>query len=79
MAGLALDYCVAYTCLDAKRLGFDTWLILSGSRPVDSYYGAGDGDASKHFRTIMKLLEDKGVHVIESEEELPEDKFAKGG
>ena len=26
---LALDWCVAFTCKDAKRLGFDTYLVLS--------------------------------------------------
>lgn len=79
VAGLALDWCVAFTCLDAKRLGFETWLILDASKPVDASYGAGDGEASKHFNMIMSLLKEKGVHVIDSEEQLPEDKFPKVG
>jgi nicotinamidase/pyrazinamidase len=40
--GLALDYCVKYTALDARRLGFATTLIVEGCRAVER--AAGDGD-----------------------------------
>lgn len=33
--GLATDYCVKYTALDAMRLGFTTYLIENGCRGVD--------------------------------------------
>lgn len=36
VCGLALDYCVAYTCLDAVQEGFDTYLILDCSRAISS-------------------------------------------
>ena len=32
MAGLATDYCVYYSALDARRLGFDTVVVESGCR-----------------------------------------------
>lgn len=35
LAGLATDYCVYYSALDARRLGFDTVVIKSGCRAID--------------------------------------------
>ncbi|MFK8017090.1 MAG: bifunctional nicotinamidase/pyrazinamidase [Gammaproteobacteria bacterium] len=35
VVGLALDYCVKYTALDARRVGFDTTLIRDASRAVN--------------------------------------------
>ena len=35
IAGLATDYCVRWTSLDAIRLGFRTWVIEDGSRGVE--------------------------------------------
>ena len=32
MVGLATDYCVYYSALDARRLGFDTVVVESGCR-----------------------------------------------
>lgn len=33
--GLALDYCVKFTVLDALKLGFETYLIIDGTRAVN--------------------------------------------
>ncbi|WP_338831180.1 bifunctional nicotinamidase/pyrazinamidase [Bradyrhizobium sp. 27S5] len=35
MAGLATDFCVQYSALDARRLGFETAVVLSGCRAID--------------------------------------------
>jgi nicotinamidase/pyrazinamidase len=35
LAGLATDFCVHYSAMDARRLGFDTVLIESGCRAID--------------------------------------------
>jgi len=35
MAGLATDYCVQYSALDARRLGFETAILLPGCRAID--------------------------------------------
>ncbi|MGX1109426.1 MULTISPECIES: bifunctional nicotinamidase/pyrazinamidase [Bradyrhizobium] len=35
MAGLATDYCVQYSALDARRLGFETVVVLAGCRAID--------------------------------------------
>ncbi|MEP7084413.1 MAG: isochorismatase family protein, partial [Betaproteobacteria bacterium] len=43
LAGLATDYCVYYSAVDAQRLGFDTVLIEAGCRAIDM---AGSLDAA---------------------------------
>jgi nicotinamidase/pyrazinamidase len=35
LAGLATDFCVHYSAVDARRLGFDTVLIEDGCRAID--------------------------------------------
>jgi nicotinamidase/pyrazinamidase len=44
MAGLATDYCVHYSAVDARRLGFETVVIESGCRAIDL---AGSLDAAR--------------------------------
>ncbi len=56
--GLATDYCVKFTALDARRLGYDVWLVEDGCRAVD--VTPGDG-----ARAIDELRA-AGVSVIES-------------
>jgi nicotinamidase/pyrazinamidase len=43
--GLALDYCVHDSALDALRLGLRTTLLEEGTRPVELQ--SGDGDRAK--------------------------------
>lgn len=56
--GLATDYCVKFTALDALTLGFETYLIEDACRGVNLQ--PGDVDAA------VAALRDKGVHVIQS-------------
>lgn len=35
LAGLATDFCVAWTALDARRLGYETWVIEDACRAID--------------------------------------------
>lgn len=42
VAGLALDYCVKATALDAKRAGFDVVVHRGATRAVDVRFGDGD-------------------------------------
>jgi nicotinamidase/pyrazinamidase len=35
MAGLAIDYCVNFSALDARRLGFETVVVMAGCRAID--------------------------------------------
>lgn len=55
VVGLALDYCVKYTCLDAVKEGFDTILHFRGTKAVN----INPSDAQQ---TIYELLEN-GVSV----------------
>jgi nicotinamidase/pyrazinamidase len=41
VAGLATDYCIKETVLDALRLGYDTTVVLDGIRPVELEPGDG--------------------------------------
>ena len=42
VCGLATDYCVKATALDAARLGFETGVLVDAVRAVD--LAPGDGD-----------------------------------
>lgn len=58
--GLATDYCVRYSALDALQLEFDTWVIEDGCRGVE--LEPGDTDAA------LQEMRDAGVHIIQSGE-----------
>jgi nicotinamidase/pyrazinamidase len=55
VAGLATDYCVRETALDAVRLGFDTTLLTDAVRAVD--LEAGDGERA------IEAMRQAGVHI----------------
>ncbi len=57
VAGLALDYCVKATALDAKRAGFDTVVHLGATRAVEVQPGDGE-------RAVAELR-DAGVRIAE--------------
>jgi nicotinamidase/pyrazinamidase len=56
--GLATDYCVKFTVLDARQLGFDVWLVEDGCRAVDLQPGDGG-------RAIAQMR-DAGATIITS-------------
>ena len=56
--GLATDYCVKYTALDARGLGFDTRLIEDGSRGVELQAG----DVARALEEVRRA----GVEVVQS-------------
>ena len=53
ICGLALDFCVNYTALDAKSLGFETIVIQGATLPVDI------GDSIKN---TLRGFKNKGIH-----------------
>ena len=56
--GLATDYCVKFTALDALKLGFKTSLIVDGSRGVN----LNPGDVDK----AVEEMQAKGIEIIQS-------------
>jgi nicotinamidase/pyrazinamidase len=57
VAGLALDYCVRATALDARRAGFDVVLHLGATRAIN----AQPGDDQR----TLKELREAGVKVVD--------------
>ena len=56
LAGLAGDYCVYFSALDAQAEGFITHVITDATRSID--------DAG--FRAALAAMQTKGVHLVES-------------
>jgi nicotinamidase/pyrazinamidase len=56
IVGLATDYCVKYTALDARKLSFDTSIIIEGVRGVE--LNPGDCDAA------IEEMKEAGVKVV---------------
>ena len=60
IAGLATDYCVKYTALDARMLGFDTTVVLDACRGVE----VNEGDTARAVEEMAAA----GVRIMESGE-----------
>ena len=60
LAGLATDYCVKYSALDAVHLGFKTHVIIDGCRGVE----LKPGDTKKAIEEMRKA----GVEILTSDE-----------
>ncbi|OBZ85160.1 Pyrazinamidase/nicotinamidase [Choanephora cucurbitarum] len=54
VVGLATDYCVKFTCLDAIKFGFDTVLLTDCTSPVDSI----------QLEATLNHLKSKGVKML---------------
>jgi nicotinamidase/pyrazinamidase len=60
VCGLATDYCVKFTALDARQLGFNVWLIEDACRGVN----LKPGDSAEAIAEMRRA----GVSVIGSED-----------
>ncbi|WCL80792.1 bifunctional nicotinamidase/pyrazinamidase [Saprospira sp. CCB-QB6] len=58
--GLALDYCVKFTALDAQALGFKTYLVQDGCRAVNMQETDG--------QQAIEELKAKGVTIVDSQD-----------
>lgn len=59
LAGLATDYCVMYSVLDALKLGFDTYVVIDGCRGINLH----PDDTKKAIEEMIR----SGAHIITSE------------
>ena len=57
VAGLATDFCVAWSALDARKAGFETYVVEDGCRAIDT-----DGSLAKAWSDMNKA----GVKLIQS-------------
>lgn len=60
LAGLATDYCVYYTAMDALRTGFKVVLVTDAMEGVDQPEGS--------INHSLKTMEEQGAKLIESTE-----------
>lgn len=60
VAGLATDYCAAYTAMDAKAAGFEVYLVADACRGVDVPQGSVD--------TAISEMREMDIHIITSED-----------
>jgi nicotinamidase/pyrazinamidase len=60
VCGLAMDYCVKFTALDAVKMGFKTWLIEDASRGVNLH--------PDDVQNAVEEMKRAGVNVIHSSE-----------
>jgi nicotinamidase/pyrazinamidase len=58
VCGLATDYCVKFSALDARQLGFETFLIEDACRGVE----LNDGDIARS----IDAMREAGVEVVQS-------------
>lgn len=56
ITGLALDYCVFYSAIDAKDLGYDVFVVRDATR----------GIKDKGVKDAIKKMEDSGISIIKS-------------
>lgn len=57
LVGLATDYCVAYSAIDARRHGFDTTVVIDGCRGID---------LNGSLATALNDMSAAGVRLVES-------------
>ena len=57
MAGLATDYCVAWSAIDAAGLGLDTTVVLSACRAID---------LEGSLNAQIAAMQEAGITVVES-------------
>jgi nicotinamidase/pyrazinamidase len=60
--GLATDYCVKYTALDAVALGFQTYLIEDGCRGVNLDPNDSRKSIDEMKKTGIQVLQSKDLH-----------------
>lgn len=58
--GLALDYCVFYSAMDSKQLGFETYVIIDATKGIDS----PEGNIDK----VLREMKESDIKIIKSKD-----------
>jgi nicotinamidase/pyrazinamidase len=75
IAGVALDYCVAYSAMDAADEGFKTFVVEDACRGVDHPTAV----PGKNNNQLMKEeMQKKGVTIVQSADLIGKNQFFKG-
>jgi len=56
LCGLATDYCVYFSAIDARNLGFDVYVIIDATRGIDVPRGG--------IEKAVRHMKERGVHII---------------
>jgi len=60
LSGIATDYCVYFSAIDARNLGFDVFVIIDATRGI----GVPEGSIEK----AVQHMKERGVHIISHDE-----------
>ena len=63
-AGLAEDFCVGFTAIDAANLGFESYVVKNGTRPVDMPFPGN----TTSLKVIRSGFAKAGVQYVDSSE-----------
>ena len=56
LCGLATDYCVYFSAVDAKNLGFDVYFIIDATRGIDS--------PEDNIKKAVQHMTERGIQII---------------
>jgi nicotinamidase/pyrazinamidase len=56
LTGLATDYCVYFSAIDARNLGFDVYVIIDATRGIDV--------PADNIKKALQHMTERGVHII---------------
>ena len=65
VCGLAMDYCVALTAKDAKKLGYQVQLVVDACRAVD--FSPGDGVKALRELAAMGVILTESSQILAKE------------
>lgn len=64
VCGLATDYCVKFTCLDGKSLGYEVFLVEDASRGVDLHPGDVDRALSEMKAAGIVITHSDNIRAV---------------
>lgn len=61
IAGLATDYCVKYSALDARKLGFKTSVVIDACRGIDLNHGDIERAIEEMKKAEVKIIHSRDI------------------